>query len=182
MLARPYIAAVALVAGLIGTAWAAPSSPTGATAASKKGVKILSASTGDTDRDGAIDRVYARFSHPVRGRPKASAFKVTGYRVTGKPRAAGRKVTLGVAERPECDVGAAPKVAFRGRGLKSAGRPVPASKVDMRRRNRSFPRVTCAVTADADRDGRLDSLTLTYSKNVRNRPVSSGQRESVDRR
>jgi len=175
MFTRPHIAAVALVAGLVGTAWAAPaSSPTGSAAATKKGVKIVSAYTGDSDRDGAIDRVYSRFSRAVRGRPKASAFTVAGYRVTGKPRASGRKVTLQVAERPGCDVGGSPKVAFRGRGLKSSGRAVPASKIDMERRNRSFPRITCATTADGDRDGRLDSLMLTYSKTVRNRAVTAG--------
>jgi len=175
MFARPHIAAVALVAGLVGTAWASPaSSPTGSASAAKKGVKIVSASTGDTDRDGAIDRVYARFSRAVKGRPKASAFTVAGYRVTGKPRANGPYVTLQVAERPGCDVGALPKLAFRGRGLKSGGRTVRASKIDMARRNRSFPRITCAVTADGDRDGRLDSLVLTYSKTVRNRAVAAG--------
>jgi len=163
-----------LVAGLVGTAWAAPSSPTGSTAAAKKGVKIISAYTGDTDRDGAIDRVYARFSRAVKGRPKASSFAVSGYRVTGKPRARGKTVTLQVAERPGCDVGGGPKIAFRGRGLKSGGRAVGASKIDMQRRNRSFPRITCATTADADRDGRLDSLALTYSKTVRNRAVAAG--------
>ena len=174
MVARPHIAAVMLVAGLVGTAWAAPSSPTGSTAAAKKGVKIVSAYTGDTDRDGAIDRVYARFSRAVKGRPKASSFAVSGYRVTGKPRARGKTVTLQVAERPGCDVGGGPKVAFRGRGLKSGGRAVRASKIDMQRRNRSFPRITCAVTADSDRDGRLDNLVLTYSKTVRNRAVEAG--------
>ncbi|MDQ3030130.1 MAG: hypothetical protein M3R09_08935, partial [Actinomycetota bacterium] len=174
MHARPYIAAVALVAGLLGTAWAAPTSPTGSSAVAKKGVKIVSAYTGDADRDGAIDRTYATFSRAVKGRPKASAFSVAGYRVTGRPIARGKKVTLRVAERPGCDVGGSPKVSFRGRGLKSGGRAVPRSAIDMARRNRSFPRITCATTADSDRDGRLDSLLLTYSKNVRNRAVAGG--------
>ena len=99
---------------------------------------------------------------------------MAGYRVTGKPRARGKKVTLQVAERPGCDVGAAPKVSFKGRGLKSGGRSVPRSKIDMERRNRSFPRITCAVTADRDGNGRLDTLALTYSKKVSNRPVAAG--------
>ena len=172
MTTRPYIAAVVLVAGLAGSAWASPS-PTGVAAASK-GVKIVSAYSGDADSDGAVDRVYATFSRAVKGRPKASAFAVAGYRVTGKPRARGKKVTLQVVERPGCDVGAAPKVTFKGRGLKAGGRSVPRSKIDMGRRNRSFPRITCALTADRDRDGRLDTLALTYSKNVRNRPVVAG--------
>ena len=124
--------------------------------------KISAAFTLDADGDGRVDRVNVRFSAPVKGTPRASAFVVKGMRVLRAGRARGRRVDLVVAEGGGCDAGGKPAVSFRGGALKDRrGRRVRRSKVDMEKRDRGAPRMVCAVTEDADRNGKVDAVTVT---------------------
>ena len=45
----------------------------------------------------------------------------------------------------------------------------------MRRFDIPVPRITCAVTLDADRDARVDGVRLTYSREVRSRKQTRGR-------
>jgi hypothetical protein len=126
--------------------------------------KLSSAASLDRDRDGRVDAVRVTFSSKVRGRGR---FSVAGASVDGAGRARGRAVMLRLVEGNGCDLGLLPRVRYRS-GLRDArGRRVGASAVDMGRRSGLPPRLTCAVTADGDGDGRLDSLSLTWSRRVR---------------
>jgi hypothetical protein len=126
------------------------------------GPKISGASSLDGDGDGRVDTVRVFFSGKVKGR---GSFAVAGKQVVSA-KARGRVVTLRVAEGDDCDLGLLPNVRYR-KGLKnSRGRKVRASKLNMERRDRLGPRLSCAVTDDRDHDGRIDALRLTWSKNV----------------
>ena len=131
--------------------------------ASAAGVKLTSASSLDRDRDGRVDAVRALFSAKVKGKGR---FAVSGLTVTAVGRPRGRAVLLQIAEGPQCDVGLLPRVRYRGGLRRPRGRRVRPSKLNMERRNRLAPRLSCAVTADEDGDGRVDGLALTFSKAV----------------
>ena len=60
--------------------------------------KISAAFTLDKDGDGRVDGVTVRFSVPVRGTPKPSAFRVKGLRVLSAAKARGKRVALQIAE------------------------------------------------------------------------------------
>ena len=186
MRSRLLIAALAALTALAVPALAAPESPlqAGDSAKKKKAKKrvkptrIASAKTADADGDGRVDRVVIRFSRRVKGSPAAGSFSVRGMRVTGARRPRGRSLTLTVAEGGECDLGAPPVVAYKPskrKGLKDArGRRLRRTRVDMTRKDGLPPRLTCAMTADADRDGHIDSLELTYNKPVTSSAQASG--------
>ena len=134
--------------------------------AAAAGPKLTFAASSDRDGDGRVDSVSLRFSGKVKGRGK---YSVAGMRVISAGKARGRAVRLRVAEGNSCDLGLLPRVSYRS-GLKRArGRKVRPSRVDMERRDRRAPRLTCAVTTDADADGHVDGLLLTWSKRVKRR-------------
>ena len=146
-------------------------------AESSAATKIKGANAVDTDDDGSVDGFNVTFSAKLLGKARSGGslpFRVSGYRVTavGKPR--GRRVRVRVAEAPGCDLGAKPKISFRGGLLTDARkRRLRRSRIDLGRRDRRAPRITCAVTGDRDRDGHIDSVVLTYSRPVRG-PAASG--------
>ena len=168
-------AAMAAVLGLPG---AAPASAASAP-------KIKAAYTVDADADGRVDGVSLKWSRKVRGgrdRRAPFAFKVAGYRVTEVGRARGTSQHLGVAEQPVCDTGGSIRVEYRKPRSRAArvraarGRAVARShRRDMRRFDAPIPRITCAVTLDADGDSRLDGVRITYSRAVRSRAQRRGR-------
>ena len=130
--------------------------------------RISSVYTADVDRDDSVDRATVRFSAKVRGKVRARDFSVKGYRVLRALPPRGRAVVLVLGERHDCDVGARPVVRYTGRRLRDRRRRrVRRGKLDMERRDRSAPRIVCAVTRDTNGNGRLDRVVLSYSKRVR---------------
>jgi len=142
--------------------------------------RLVAASALDRDGDGSVDTVVARFSGKVAGKPARGGrlpFAVKGYTVTAVARARGKRVRIAVAETGACDAGLRPVVAYRPRGrqrLTAGRRVVGPSRVDMARRDRRPPAITCAVTGDADGNGRIDRVTVTYSRPVRS-PARRGK-------
>jgi hypothetical protein len=142
---------------------------------------IASATAIDADNDGSVDGIDVRFAAPLKGKAQRRgpfAFAVAGYTVTGVAKPRGSKLRVRVAELPGCDVGLRPKLTYRPRGKAgtltlAGGRPLGRAAVDMDRRDRRPPTLTCAVTADNDGNGRIDAVLLTYSKRVRS-PALSG--------
>lgn len=159
--------------------------PAGAAAAPK----ISAATVVDADNDGSIDGVDVRFGAPVKGKAQKRgpfSFAVAGYAVTGVAKPSGSKLRVRVAELPGCDAGLRPKVSYRPRGKAGTltlanGRPLGASSIDMAKRDRKPPALTCAVTADNDSNGRIDAIVLTYSKPVRSPAQSTNLPFKVDR-
>ena len=145
--------------------------------------KIKTAYAVDSDRDGHVDGVSLNWSKKVHGGADAKApfaLKVRGYRVTSVGSARGKAQRLQVAERPECDTGGSVRLSYRGRnGTRPvrlpSGKAARAHKLDMRRFDRPVPRITCAVTLDADSDARVDGVRVTYSREVRSRRQASGR-------
>ena len=159
-------------AALVALAMAAPVAGAALTPAEARaaGPKISAAFTVDADGDGRVDRLNVRFSAPVKGTSRASSFAVKGMRVLRAAKPRGRTVDLAIAEGTGCDAGGKPAVTFRGGGLKDRrGRAVRRSKVDMEKRDKGAPRMVCAITEDADRNGKGDSVVLSYSKRIRGR-------------
>lgn len=163
-------------AAFIGLLAAAP-------AQASKGPKVKTAYAVDSDRDGHVDGVSLRWSKSVRGgadRQAPFAFSVRGYRVTRVGAARGKAQQLQIAERPECDMGGSLRLSFRNR--KGAARVQPrrgnrirSHKLDMRRFDIPTPRITCAVTLDADNDARVDGVRVTYSREVKSDAQTSGR-------
>ena len=123
--------------------------------------KIKAAYTVDGDRDGHVDGVSLKWSTSVRGGYDAKApfaVSVRGYRVTKVDAALGKTQRVHVAERRECDTGGSVRLAFAQqagagppRSRPRAASATPRShKLDMRRFDIPVPRITCAVTLDAD--------------------------------
>lgn len=127
--------------------------------------KMKAAYSVDSDNDGHVDGVVVTWSKKQRGgadRKAPFAFEVKGYTVTRVERARKRTQRIRIAEKPACDIGASVKVSFK------------RQKLDMRRFDPKVPRITCAVTRDADGDAQVDGLRLTYSRRIRNRAQLKG--------
>lgn len=141
--------------------------------------KLVSAKALDADRDGSIDGFELTFSSVVKGKGTSKApfsARVGGYVVTRQAPAKGRTVRVTVAELSGCDVGARPRISVKGSTLKgSGGKPIRSSATLAGKPARGAPQIVCAVTSDADRDGHLDGVALTYSKKIRNRAKSAGR-------
>jgi hypothetical protein len=146
--------------------------------------KIKAAYAVDSDRDGHVDGVSLKWSKKVRGGRDAKApfaVSVRGYRVTSVGAARRKAQRLRVAERPQCDTGGSVRLSFRNRRGTTRIRPargkrkVPAHKLNMRRFDVPVPRITCAVTLDADADARVDGVRITYSRKVRSRAQRRGR-------
>ncbi len=150
--------------------------------ASAAGPRLAKAVAVDGDGDGSVDAFDLSFTRAVRGRARARGpfpFTVAGWRVVRMAAPRGKRVRVGVAERSGCDVGARAKAAYRGRALTDARkRRLRRSRIDMERKDRSGPRISCAVTGDRDSNGRIDTVTLTYTKRVR---ASARSAFNVDR-
>ena len=111
------------------------------------GPRMKAAYASDADRDGHVDAVSITWSKKARvaaDRRAPFPFSVAGYTVTRVDRAAGRKQRIQVAERPECDTGGSVRLAYAG------SRRIARHRLDMRRFDPPFPRITCAITLDAD--------------------------------
>ena len=166
----------AVFAALAGLLAAAP-------AQAAESPKIKAAYPVDSDHDGHVDGVSLKWSAKVRAardRKAPFAVKVRGYRVTNVGAARGKSQQVGVAERPECDTGGSVRLSFKPRegaeAVRSArGGKVGKHKVDMRRFDFPIPRITCAVTLDADSDARVDGVRVTYSREVRSDAQTSGR-------
>ena len=147
--------------------------------------KLKSAYPVDSDRDGHVDGVSLRWSKAVRGGYDAKApfaMSVRGYRVTKVGGAIGKAQHLDVARAARVRHGrVGPRLvpqrpawnhadqALRGK------RKLRSQKLDMRRFDLPVPRITCAVTLDADRDAHVDGVRLTYSRDVRSRKQMRGR-------
>jgi hypothetical protein len=149
-----------------------------------KSPKIKAAYPVDTDRDGHVDAVSLKWSKKVRAKSDTTApfaVKVRGYRVTSVGAARGKKQTVEVAERPECDTGGSVKLSFRPRKgaakvtLRRGKKGARKHRLDMRRFDVPTPRITCAVTLDSDADGRVDGVRVTYSRDVRSKAQKRGR-------
>ena len=167
----------AVFAAFLGLLAAAPG-------ARRRSPKVKTAYPVDRDRDGHVDGVSLKWSKKVRGgadRKAPFAVPVRGYRVTSVGRRARQGAALRVAERPECDTGGSVRLAFRNRRGRRPGQAVARQarrrphKLDMRRFDLPIPRITCAVTLDADADARIDGVRLTYSRDVRSDAQTSGR-------
>jgi hypothetical protein len=147
--------------------------------------KIKAAYAVDGDRDGHVDGVSLKWSTRVRGGYDAQApfaVSVRGYRVTRVDAAIGKTQRVHVAERGQCDTGGSVRLNFAGKrrgavAVKAARgkRAARSHKLDMRRFDIPVPRITCAVTLDADANGRVDGVRVTYSRDVRSRRQTSGR-------
>lgn len=147
-------------------------------------VKIKSANAVDADGDGAVDGFDVTFSAKLRGKARngRAPFTVKGFRTTGMAKPRGRRVRVRVAEGRSCDLGAKPRITFRGGLLTdSRKRKLRRSRIDLGRKDRRSPRLTCAVTGDRDADGHIDSITLTWSRPVRSPASAGGGQFGVDR-
>ena len=166
----------AVLAAFLGLLAAAP-------AHAAPSAKVKAAYPVDSDHDGHVDGVSLRWSKTVRGgadRTAPFAFRVRGYRVTSVGAARGKSQRLRVAERPECDTGGSVRLAYRNREGSTpvkprGGKRVRSHRLDMRRFGLPFPRITCAVTLDADSDGRVDGVRVTYSREVKSDAQRSGR-------
>ncbi len=147
--------------------------------------KIKAAYPVDSDRDGHVDRVSLKWSKKVRGGSDARApfaVSVRGYRVTSISKARGKAQQVRIAERSECDTGGSIRLSYDG-GHRGASRVTPAGrkrkvrshKLDMRRFGSPVPRITCAVTLDADGDARVDGVRVTYSREVKSDAQTRGR-------
>ncbi len=149
-------ASLALLAVLIAFG-AGPSQASAAT-------KIKSANAVDSDADGAVDGFDVSFTAKVLGKARKgrAPFSIRGYKTTAMTKPRGRRVRVRVAEGRSCDVGARPRITFRGGRLTDARkRKLRRSRIDLGRKDRRRPRITCAVTGDRDADGHIDSITVT---------------------
>ena len=154
------------------------------TAEASAAVKIKSANAVDTDADGAVDGFDVTFTAKLRGKARTGRvpFSVSGFKATRMERPRGRRVRIRVAEGRSCDVGARPRITFRGGQLTDARkRRLRRSRIDLGRKDRRSPRLTCAVTGDRDADGHIDSITLTWSRWVRSPASAGGGQFGVDR-
>jgi hypothetical protein len=130
---------------------------------------LLSATTGDADGDGRIDRVALRFSENVEHATEASpaSFTVTGYTVTSATAANGPEVSLVLDEGPAADTAAQPAVNYTPDGQEDirdpAGNFAPAATIAAAT-DGARPTLLSAETRDADDDGRLDGLATTWSE------------------
>lgn len=147
--------------------------------------KLKAAYTVDSDRDGHVDGIKLRWAKKVRGgrdRKAPFSFKIKGYRVTAVGKARGKSQRLRLRERRECDTGGSVLLKYRparkGRARIRAkrGKAKPRKqRLDMRRFDPPTPRISCAVTLDADDDARIDGVRVTYSRPVRSRAQSRGR-------
>ena len=148
-----------------------------------KGPRVKAAYPVDSDHDGHVDGVSLKWSKKVRGGSDSAApfaFKVRGYQVTSVGTARGKRQQLHVAERPECDTGGSVRLKYKNRDGSTPVKPkrgkrVRSHKLDMRRFDVPVPRITCAVTLDADADGRIDGVRVTYSREVESDAQTSGR-------
>jgi hypothetical protein len=140
--------------------------------------RITCAVTLDSDHDARVDGVRLTYSRAVRNRAQHSGrflFSVLGYRVAGVEAASGRFLKIDVAERGPVDSSATPAVGYTGASARSdrpyavrSGRRATAFAGTFEStRDGVSPKLLSARTGDADRDGRLDSMTLHFSERVR---------------
>lgn len=140
--------------------------------------RITCAVTLDSDGDARVDGVRVTYSRAVRNQAQRSGrflFSVPGYRVTAVDAARGRFLAVHVAEGAAPDSGAKPSVAYRGPRRKSerpyavrSGRTDDAfTGIFQSTRDGVSPRLVAAATADADRDGLLDGMSVRFSEPVR---------------
>jgi hypothetical protein len=149
-----------------------------APAQAAKAPKVKAAYAVDSDRDGHVDGVSLKWSKKVRGGADAAApfaFKVRGYRVTSVGTARGKSQRLQVAERRECDTGGSIRLSYRKRRGATPVRGARSHRLDMRRFDVPTPRITCAVTLDADNDARVDGIRVTYSREVKSDAQTGGR-------
>ena len=129
--------------------------------AKTKAPRIVAAAMQDGDLDGSADRLRLSYSKRVRhsaDRDRRYPFRVAGYRIRSVTRAAGRRITLALAEKALADPDARPRVRY---SRTRAGRVVDmarkqAARQTFRRtrahgnRGRANPRGRPTAT---DRDG-----------------------------
>ena len=107
--------------------------------------KIKRAAAVDADDDGRVDAFDVTFSAKLPKAKGKARVTVSGFRVTGIGSLKGKRVRARVAEGAACDLGAKPRIAFRRGGHRS--------RIDLGRKDRRAPRLTCAATRDGVADG-----------------------------
>jgi len=163
--------------------------------------RIVCAATSDSDSDGHVDGVVLGYSKKVRNRAQSSGrmpFQVDRYSVASVGRARGMNLTLRLREKEGFDTDALPAVLYNIPRVKrdrrfavigSGGRA--RSGTFNATRDRATARLVSAATADADQNGLLDSVRVTFSEPVRGSGgaidvagaevtgVTGGERETV---
>jgi hypothetical protein len=130
---------------------------------------LMSATTGDADSDGRLDRATVRFSEAVLHGREASqtSFAVAGYEVESAGAAAGADVALSLAEAGAADSGARPAVSYVRDGVEDVRDDAGNATSDTtlaQAADGARPVPLAVRTADADDDGRLDRLVTTWSE------------------
>ena len=140
--------------------------------------RISCAVTVDSDGDARVDGVRVTYSRAVRNRAQrrgAFLFSVAGYRVTSVAAARGRFLVVRVAEGSAPDSAATPLVGYsrptsrraRPYAVRSGRRGDAFSGTFQGTRDGVAPKAVAGATADADRDGLLDAMTIRFSEPVR---------------
>lgn len=122
---------------------------------------LISAQTADADADGGIDRMAFFFSEPVMA-PAFDRLTVAGYAVTGAE-ADGARVDAALAEQGS-DTQATPIVAAAAGAVEDLAGNTQATDGSVTSTDGAAPAVLDAATADADANGRLDTVVVRFSE------------------
>ncbi len=125
----------------------------------------------DTDLDGMVDAVRYDYSETVSHVPSdcraSCSFSLAGYALEVAGPSAGASVTVGVTEQSGGATVTTAGYSSLGEGvIDSAGNRAPSAT--MPTADASPPVAVSSETADADADGRIDRIDLTFSE-----PISS---------
>lgn len=140
---------------------------------------LLSARTADADGNGRIDRLVATFSEALGygGSAGGGPFSVAGYPVASTDPAAGREVTVRLAEGAGFDTGARPPLFYAPSGASGvadgSGQVAPAGSV-AQPGDGAAPVLVAAATGDANANGRIDRIEALFSEGVGHPADSDG--------
>ena len=133
---------------------------------------LLAAATADVDDDGRLDRVATGWSEPLdHPDDNAAPFPVSleTFAVTRVHAAAGQTLDIDLAEPSAPDTGSAPDVTYAGGAnpIRDISGLEPAQVTHSAlTRDALPPRRVGTATADADSDGRIDTIDIEWSEQV----------------
>jgi hypothetical protein len=133
---------------------------------------LMSAATADVDDNGRLDRVNTSWSEPLdHADDSAAPFPLTaeGLTVSRVHAASGQSLDVDLTEPSAPDTGSAPDLTYT-----SGANPIrdlsglEAAQVahDGLTRDALAPRRVSTATADADADGKIDTIDIEWSENV----------------
>lgn len=128
---------------------------------------LVAGRTGDVDANGKLDHVAARFSENVSFTGGGTDFAVGGRTVTNIAAASGTDIGVTIQEAG-FDTDARPSLTYSPSGtpvVDATGHPAAGATL-AQSDDTAPPVIVAAKTSDANNDGRLDGIDLTYSEGV----------------